>query len=51
MNDHYHKEEEIDDEEYRRFYYQTLPQMNIQKTVSSSIEYEVDHAIHYAENE
>ncbi len=51
VNDHYHKEEEIDDEEYRRFYYQMLPQMNIQKTVRPSIEYEVDHAIHYAENE
>lgn len=51
VNDHYHKEEEIDDEEYRRFYYQMLPQINIQKTVTPSIEYEVDHAIHYAENE
>jgi hypothetical protein len=58
-HDHEHKEhhQEINheqenmDEEYRRFYYQVLPQMNIQKSVQpqESLENEIDHAIQYSQ--
>ena len=49
-HENHQKENTFDDEEYRRFYYQTLPQINIQKSVHS-LEYEVDDAIRFAEND
>ena len=49
-HDNHQTENIFDDDEYRHFYYQTLPQMNIQKSVHS-LEYEVDDAIRFAEND
>jgi hypothetical protein len=53
VHENQQKTDTFDDEEYRRFYYQTLPQINIQKSVQPnySLEYEVDDAIRFAEND
>ena len=50
---HENQENKNMDEEYRRFYYEVLPQMNIQKTTEpayqETLENEVDHAIQFSQ--